>query len=105
MDKRAGEGQPLLHAARKSFAALATMRPETEAFEQLFREPLGPSALDRPKAGDEFEILERVEFVVKHRFVGQPRDDALGFNGLTTSVNSKNANLAIVGRQEPCHQT
>ena len=57
MDEGAGERQLLPQPTRKSFAAITPMRPKTKAFEQVFREPLGATRLNRPEAGDEFEIF------------------------------------------------
>src|SRR5580693_7469628 len=42
------------HAAGKSLAAVAPIRPKTKAFQQVFREPLRSTRLDRPEPGDEF---------------------------------------------------
>ncbi len=80
------------------------MRPKTETFEQVFRQPLGATRLDRPEAGDEFEIFERVELVVQHRLVGEPGDDSLGLDGETAGVDSEDLDVAFVGRQKPRDQ-
>ena len=61
MHQGAGERHLLPHAAGKSLAALVRVRLKAEPADQFARADFRRLCLDAPKAGDEFEILERRE--------------------------------------------
>src|SRR5207248_165853 len=74
VQQAARERRLLLHAAREAFATLITMCPQVELFEQLLGAPLGALGVHAPEAGDEGQVLDRGELVVKERLVGNPGD-------------------------------
>ncbi len=101
--ERARERHFLLHAAGKSFAALMRVRLKAEPADQLARPRFGYAAFDAPEPGYEFEIFERGELVVDHRFVRQPGSDPLGGDRIGQRVDAFDRDRAGVGTQQPDH--
>ena len=101
VNQRAGERRLLLHAAGKALATLAAMRPQAELGEQKLAFFARNSGFDAPQARDEFQVFERIELVIEHRLVGQPGDDALGFDWILARVDAENSDFSRIRRQKP----
>ena len=78
------------------------MRAKAERDQKLMRGCLRCLWIDAPEAADEFEIFERGQLVVDHRFVGDPCHDLLGGDGLRKCIDAKDRDRAGVGPQQTC---
>ena len=93
MDERAGQRNLLLHAARISLDPLAATVPEAEPLKQRLRVVLRRFRIERPKAGDEFQVLHGVEFTVENGVVGQVGELLLGATRLGNHVDAVDFDL------------
>ena len=108
VNQRAGERRLLLHAAGKALATLAAVGPKAELGEQELAFFARNRRFDAPQARDEFQVFERIELVIEHRLVGQPGDDALGFDGIAPRVDAENSDFAGVPpakARRPCEES
>ena len=103
VDQRAGQRRLLLHAARKTLAALVAMRPQVQPLEQLTRIARRNLRIHAPQAGHELQIFHHRELVVEQRLVRQPGDQLLGHARLGQRIHAEHLDAAGIRLQQSAH--
>jgi hypothetical protein len=98
-----GQRELVLHSAREAFSQFMCMPGQVEPIEQAARARLGVGCVNAPQAGDELQVLGRLELGVQHRVVRQVGHLLLGAGRVGGQVDAEDLDPAGVGGEQAGH--